>query len=131
MQSNADFIPGFAKLSAKLRELTKKSVRFQWKEEHQKCFDELVRAFKKETLLAYFDGNLPTYVLVDAHCTGLGAILAQGPTLKEARPVALSSRATNNAEKRYPQLDIEGTGVDFGLRRFREYLVGAPHMITS
>ena len=129
MQSNADFIPGFAKLAAKLRELTKKSVRFQWKEEHQKCFDELVRAFKKETLLTYFDGNLPTYVLVDAHCTGLGAILAQGPTLEEARPVALSSRATNNAEKRYPQLDIEGTGVDFGLRRFREYLVGAPHMI--
>ena len=31
MQSNAEFIPEFAKKAAKLRELTKKSARFCWK----------------------------------------------------------------------------------------------------
>ena len=43
-----------------------------------------------------------------------------------ARPVALVSRTTSDAENNYPQIDSEATSVDFGLRRFREYLVGAP-----
>jgi hypothetical protein len=46
MQANADFIPGFAKKAAKLRELTQKSVRYHWKAEHQHCFDALIQAFK-------------------------------------------------------------------------------------
>ena len=129
MQANAEFIPGFATKAAKLRELTQKSVRFSWKSDHQACFDALIKAFKKETLLCYFDPSLPTYILVDAHYTGLGAILSQGYTLESARPVAVVSRATNKSEKQYPQLDLEGASVDFGLRRFREYLVGSPHSI--
>ena len=123
MQVNAEFIPGFAKMSSKLQELTQKAVKFCWKKEHQTCFAELIKAFKKETLLWYFDPNMPTFVLVDAHRIGLGVILFQGQTLEVARPVAVASRATNKSEKRYPQLDIEGTSVDFGLQRFREYLV--------
>ena len=129
MQSNSDFIPDFAKKAAKLRELTKKSIRFKWKKDHQECFKELIKAFKKETLLQYFDGNLQTFIFVDAHNSGLGAILAQGHSAEDARPVAISSRTTNEAEKHYPQLDLEGTSIDFGLRRFREYLVGSPHTV--
>ena len=129
MQANSEFIPGFAKKAARLRQLTQKAVRFSWKSDHQACFEELIKAFKKETLLCYFDPNLPTFVLVDAHHTGLGAILSQGHTLESARPVAVTSRTTNKSEKQYPQLDLEGASVDFGLRRFREYLVGSPHMI--
>ena len=85
--------------------------------------------FKKETLLCYFDPSLHTYILVDAHYTGLGAILSQGHILESARPVAIVSHATNKSEKQYPQLDLEGASVDFGLRRFREYLVGSRHTI--
>ena len=129
MQSNADFIPEFAQKAAKLRELTKKSVRFHWRKEHQECFEHLLHAFRKETLLQYFDGNLQTFLFADAHKTGLGCILAQGTTIDNARPVAAASRATSKTEKHYPQLDLEGLGVDFGLRRFREYLVGSPTMV--
>jgi hypothetical protein len=129
MQANADFIPGFAKKAAKLQELTQKSVRYHWKAEHQHCFDALIQAFKKETLLSFFDPNLPTFVMVDAHLTGLGAILSQGQSLEMARPVAVASRATNKTEKQYSQLDLEGMNVDFGLRRFREYMVGSPQIV--
>ena len=34
-------------------------------------------------------------------------------------------RTTSNTERRYPQLDLEATAIDFALRRFRNYLVGA------
>ena len=59
--------------------------------------------------------KLPIYVFVDAHVSGLGAILAQGTTLETAKPVAIVSRTTNDAEKRYPQIDLEAMSLDFGL----------------
>ena len=130
MQSNSDFIPNFAKRSARLRELTRGKTRFQWTNDHEKCFRSLLEAFRKDALLRFFDMSKPTYIITDAHITGLGAILAQGDDLSTAKPVAFASRTTNSAETRYPQLDLEAMGLDFGLRRFRNYLVGAPEMIT-
>ena len=130
MQSNADFIPNFAKKAALLRELTKKNRRFNWQKNHQQCFEDLVQSFSKETLLRFFDLNKATFLFVDAHKTGLGAILSQGTSINDAKPVAIASRTTEKAEKRYPQIDLEGMAVDFGLRRFRNYLVGSPKEIT-
>ena len=62
MQSNSDFIQNFAEKSAILRELTKNRVHFKWRAKHQTCFDELISAFKKDTLLRYFDLSKPTFV---------------------------------------------------------------------
>ena len=70
-----------------------------------------------------------TFLFVDGHKTGLGAMLAQGTSISDAKPVAVASRSTNLAESKYPQLDLEAASVDFGLRRFREYLVGSPSII--
>ena len=83
-------------------------------------------AFKKDALLRYFDLNKQTYIFTDGHKTGLGAILAQGDSMQTAQPVAFASRCTNSAEKNYPQIDLEGMAADYGLRRFRKYLVGSP-----
>ena len=85
----------------------------------------LISAFKKDTLLRYFDLAKPTFIFVDAHATELGAILAQGDSRKSAKPVAFASRATQGAERNYPQIDLEAMAVDYGLRRFRHYLLGA------
>ena len=130
MQSNADFIIGFSKKAALLRELTRKNIKFQWEEKHESCFRELLASFKKDVLLRYFDPHLQTFIFVDGHITGLGAMLAQGQSIDNAKPVAIASRSTSLAEKNYPQLDIEAASLDFGLRRFREYLVGSPFIIN-
>ena len=130
MQSNSDFIPNFAKISAKLRELTKDRVHFKWEQEHQQAFNTLLQAFKKDVSLRYFNPNLPIFVSTDAHITGLAATLLQGTTKDTSKPVAFASRRTTPAESRYPQIDLEAMGVDFGLRRFRNYLVGAPDAVT-
>ena len=74
--------------------------------------------------------SMKVFIFADAHITGLGAILAQGKDIQSARPVAVASRTTTNAEKRYPQLDLEAMSVDFGLRRFRNYVLGAPETVT-
>ena len=130
MQSNSEFIPNFAQKASILRELTKVDSKYEWTSRHQNCFTNLIAEFRKSTQLQFFDMSKPTYVIVDAHNTGIGAILAQGDSPQSAKPVALASRTTSAAEKRYPQLDLEALAVDFGLRRFRNYLIGAPDTIT-
>ena len=130
MQSNAEFIPNFSQRTAKLRKLIKKKAHFKWNVGHEKAFRSILQAFKKEALLRYFDMNKPIFIFVDAHITGLGAVLAQGPSIEKAKPVAFASRGTNKAESNYPQLDLEAMSLDFSMRRFRNYIVGAPHQVT-
>ena len=130
MQSNAEFIPSFAKKAAVLRELMKDRVRFKWEEKHQHCFEQLLAEFRKDVLLRYFDVSKQTFLFTDAHISGLGAILAQGNSLENAKPVAVASRTTSESEKKYPQIDLEGLGVDYALLRFRNYLIGSPQAVT-
>ena len=129
MQSNSNFIPNFTEKSAPLRELTHCNIHFKWKPIHQKCFENLMQDFKKDTLLRYYDMRKKIFVITDAHITGLAAILAQGDDLDSARLVVIASRITSKSESRYPQLDLEATATDFALRRFRNYLVGAPQVL--
>ena len=130
MQSNAEFIPKFAKISAELRHLTKDKIHFKWEEKHQQAFEYLLKSFKNDVSLRYFDPTLPIYISTDAHVSGLAATLLQGKSRQTAKPVAFVSRRTTTAESRYPQIDLEAMGVDFGLRRFRNYILGAPQTVT-
>ena len=128
VQSNKDFIPNIALMTTNLRNLTKKHTKFIWTDQCQGEFEKLRTAFKEETLLRHFDPDLQTYIFVDAHRTGLSAILAQGDEMDTAKPVAFASRATTQIENRYPQLDLEALAIDFGMRRFKLHLVGAPEV---
>ena len=71
MQSNSDFIHQFSKKIEPLRTLLKKDARFVWGPAHQKTFEEVIAAFRKDTLLRYFDLNKQTIIFVDGHKTGL------------------------------------------------------------
>jgi hypothetical protein len=128
IQSLKDFIPNLARKTTHLRHLTKKHSKFRWGRDCQSEFEVLRGALKDQTLLRHFSPNLPTYIFVDAHITGMSAILAQGESIEEAKPIAFASRATTPIESRYPQLDLEALAIDFGLRRFRFHLVGSPEI---
>ena len=77
MQSNSDFIPYFSKSVAFLRILLNSKERFKWITFHQNVFDKLLKEFRKETLLTYFDINKQTFIFTDTHKIGLSAMLAQ------------------------------------------------------
>ena len=129
LQSNKEFIPLIAQKSSHLRGLTKKGKQFRWDKQCQKEFEDLREAFTEDMLMNHFDSSKQTFIQVDAHRSGLSAILLQGDTLEDAKPVACASRSTTPVEQRYPQLDLEALAVDFGLRRFRYFCVGGP-MVT-
>ena len=44
-----------SELLAPLTALTSKNVKYDWKDEHQKCFDAIKRVIVREVLLAYLD----------------------------------------------------------------------------
>merc|ERR1712020_561357 len=107
LQASAEFIPHLSKETTHLRNMTKKSVRFRWDKTCQQEFDRLKGLLCENALLTYFYTGLPTFVIVDAHRTGLSAILAQGDSLDSVRIVSCASRATSPVERRYHQLDLE------------------------
>ena len=127
VRANGEFIPDLAVMTANLRELTKKHIKFSWTESHEQEFKNIRNAFNDSVLLRHYDSTKPTFIFVDAHITGLSAILSQGPTPEEAKAVALASRTTTQTEQKYAQLDLEALAMDFGLRRFQHYLIGGPN----
>ena len=130
VQANSEFIPNLAKETVHLRGLTQKHSRFNWSPECQREFARLKKLFPEDALLRFYDPSVPTSLFVDGHKSGLSAILSQGHSADTTNVVACASRATTPIERRYPQLDLEAQAVDFGLRRYRQYLVGAPAVIV-
>ena len=88
VQSNKEFIPLLARKTSHLRQLTKKGKRFKWTKDCQKEFEQLRDEFSEKMLITHFDPTKNTYIQVDAHRSGLSAILLQGETREDAKPVA-------------------------------------------
>ena len=129
LQSNKNFIPSLAGKTIHIRKLLKKSSRFYWSPKCQEEFNKIRAEFSKDILLRHYDPSLKTEIQVDAHQTGLSAILVQEKN-GEKVIVGVASRATTETEARYPQIDLEALAVDFGLRRFRYYIAGGPKILV-
>ena len=67
--------------------------------------------------LTYFDPKKVTVFQVDASSKGLGAVL-----IEEDKPVAFASKALNEAESRYANIEREMQAVVYGYKRFYTFL---------
>ena len=74
------------------------------------------------------DLNKEFFLWVDAFENGFGAVLEQVGDDNERHPVAFASRATNDAEKKYPPAKLEMAAIVFALNHFEVYLLG--HQVT-
>ncbi|KAL3199706.1 hypothetical protein MRX96_043841 [Rhipicephalus microplus] len=77
------FIPEFAKVTHKLRQLLAKDVPFVWTDAHEATVNAIKHALKNPSILASFRPDCPTNVHVDASQKGLGAVLSQTQDGKE------------------------------------------------
>ena len=105
--------------SAPLRTLLKNDVAFTWEANEQQAFEDIKALISSAPLLKYFNPDLPVEIQTDASSSGLGACLMQG-----GQPVQYASRALNETEKRYSQIEKEMLSVVFGLTRFHTYTYG-------
>ena len=108
------YIPDFATLTAPLRELTKKDVRYEWTQIHQNAFEKLKNTLATAPCMSYFDKRKQTFVTVDASPVGISAILSQQPKHREVNHqqiISYASRALSDVEKRYSQTEKEALAI--------------------
>ena len=73
----ASFIHGYADIEAPLHNLTHKSVEFKWKDVHREALERLKCNLTSDELMASFDPNKKSILVVDASSIGLGDMLIQ------------------------------------------------------
>ena len=118
------FLPNLSGVMAPLYELLQKGVSWHWGKEQQSAFQKVKEALASTYLLVPYDNRRPLLLAVDASPYGLGAVLAHRFADGSERPIAFASRSLNKAERNYSQLDKEGAALVFGVKKFRNYLLG-------
>ncbi|XP_046857694.1 uncharacterized protein K02A2.6-like [Xenia sp. Carnegie-2017] len=113
----AKFAPNVSDVTAPLRELIKKNIEFHWHETHEKAFQDLQHLLTHPNTLRYYDVAKPVILQVDASQNGLGAALIQ-----DQGPVAYASKAMNDTQRRYAQIEKELLAVVFACKRFHQYV---------
>ena len=66
-----------SKILAPLTTLTSKNVKYDWKDDHQKCFDAIKYAIGRELLLAYPEFNDSFEIHNDASRLKIGSVIYQ------------------------------------------------------
>ena len=122
----AKFAPNISDVTAPLRELIKKNVAFHWLETHEKAFRDLQHLLTDPATLRYYDVAKPVTLQVDASQNGLGAALIQ-----HQGPVAYTSKAMNDTQRRYAQIEKELLAVVFACKRFHQYVYGKTITVES
>ena len=128
---SSPFIRNYSDKTATLRELLNKSKKWEWTIKHQQCFDDLKKSLQGPNVLGYFDVTASTKVIVDASPVGLGAMLVQTQQSGYNKVIAYGSRALNETEKRYSQIERECLAVHFGCTRFQMYLLGKTFILYT
>ena len=112
-----------SELLAPLTALTSKNVKYDWKDELQKCFEAIKRVIGCEVLLGYPDFNAPFEIHNDASKFELGAVISQ-----KCKPIAFYSRKMNSSQHNYTTTEKELLSIVETLKEFRNILLG--HQIT-
>ena len=126
------FVPDFSKVTACLSDLTSKKLpdALEWKEEHQRAFDEVKPLLVEKPTLTAPDPDKPYVLHTDASGRGLGAVLSQEMNGLD-QPIAYFSRKLLDRETRYTVTELECLAIVEAVRHFSAYLLGASFQIVT
>ena len=85
-----------SELLAPLTDLTSKNVKYEWKDEQQKCFDAINRVIGHEVFMVYPNFNAPFEINTYTSKLNIGAVISQ-----KGKPVAFYSQKENIAQQNY------------------------------
>jgi hypothetical protein len=123
-------IKDYSKYSSTLLELTKKGVKFNWSEEHERCFLHLKEALITKPVLAQPDMDKPFIVYTDGSYSGLGALLTQEYPDGE-KAIAYASKSLDKTAKAWTVSELELAAVLLALSSFHVYLWGKRFILYS
>ena len=125
-----NFVENFSEVARLLYDLTKKGVRFRWDERCQEAFDTLKTPLCLAPVLAMPTPDGDFVLDVDASTPSAGAILHQHQK-GGLRMIRYGSRLFNSTERSYCTTRQELAAVVFGLKRFRQYVLGRKVLVRS
>ncbi|KAK3745704.1 hypothetical protein QZH41_007913 [Actinostola sp. cb2023] len=120
----ARFLPNLAHQLSPMYDLLKKDTKWTWERNQQSAFKKIKELMSEDTLLEHYDANAEIVLECDASSTGVGAVLKQRTSSDKLKPVVFASRRLTAAERGYAQIDREALEIVFGVKKFRQYLLG-------
>jgi len=105
--------------------LMRKDVKWQWRVEQQKAFDELKRVFTTKPVLVAPDLDKEFRVEADASNYATGGVLSMKCSDEMWRPIAFISKSLSDTERNYEIHDKEMLAVVRYLEAWRHFLEGA------
>lgn len=120
------FIPDKAEHVSPLCDLMKTNVPFIWEHQQQQAFETIVHILASEPVLRMFNPAEQIVIQCDASKNGLGACLMQGN-----QPIRYASRALNDTEQRYAQIEKELLAIVFAAEKFHHYIYGNDVLVQS
>ncbi|CAD6198484.1 unnamed protein product [Caenorhabditis auriculariae] len=119
-----NFIDKMRQIRTPLDALLKKDTRFEWSPECQDAFKRVKDVLASPLLLTHFDPTLDIIVAADASDYGIGAVILHRYADGSEKAICHASRSLTDAEKKYAQIEKEGLGLVFAVRKFHRYIFG-------
>ena len=109
-----------------LRQLTRKDAKWVWSETQEKVWSAIRTAISRAPVLRFY--SLQDELRLQCHASdkGLGAFL-----LQLQQPVSFASRALNQTETRYAQIEEEPLAIVLACKKFDKYNFGRCLLYTS
>src|SRR6266516_2107012 len=124
------YIKDFSKHAAPLHDLTKKATVFAWTTHHQQAFDYLKNSLITAPILGMCRDE-GTFVLdVNASDIAAGAVLQQEQDGME-RVLGYASKSFDKHERNYCTTRKELAALVFGLKNYRQYLLGRKFKVRT
>ena len=116
------YIRDYSTLSTPLRLLINKNQPFVWKQEQQDTFEKSKSSLNSHVVMAFYNPNVITHLVVQPSPVGLRVMLAQQQAERLLCPIAFSSRSTTDVESRYSQTEREALAFFWGCQHFHRYV---------
>ena len=116
------FIPNFSDKTTPLRELIKKGVPYEWKENHQQAFYSLMNELTGKEVMMYFNPNKKLVLWFDASDYALGDIVLQENNAGYLQPITCMSHTLTKYEIKYSPTEKEALGLVWRICKLHLYL---------
>ena len=127
-QFNAKFMLdsdlAYAQITAPLHASTRKGATFNWLQECEDAYNQIIEAMTSETTLRPFDPKLKKKLVTDAGPTGIAASIFQELPDGTWVPIDHTSRSLTACEIKYSQIEKESLAQAWGMTIHRYYLLG-------
>jgi hypothetical protein len=117
------FVKSFAILTAPLRKLLAKDVKFVWTSECEKAFSELKTALITAPVLALPRLDQPYILTTDASTSGLAYILSQKDDAGREHVICYGGRGLRAGESKFCITELEALAVIEGIKQYHTYLI--------